>query len=160
MANTETQISPEEAEMRGRRRETMALLAASSAAEIVRHLDAIGPLPRHEDVRSAESGMLMVRGRIGGDGAPFNFGEATVSRAVVRLESGEMGFGYVLGRDHAKARLIALCDALVQRGESRAALECRVLAPIRSRLAAMRKVDAERIAATKVEFFTLVRGED
>jgi alpha-D-ribose 1-methylphosphonate 5-triphosphate synthase subunit PhnG len=71
-----------------------------------------------------------------------------------------MGFGYVLGRDQAKARLIAVCDALVQRDECRTPLEGRVLAPIRSRLGAERKVDAERIAATKVEFFTLVRGED
>jgi len=160
MANTTTQISQEEAETRRRRREAMALLAASSAAEIERHLAAFDSLPSYQDVRSAQSGMAMVRGRIGGDGVPFNFGEATVSRAVVRLETGEMGFGYVLGRDHAKARMIALCDALVQREEGRAALEYRVLAPIRSRLAAERKVDAERIAATKVEFFTLVRGED
>jgi alpha-D-ribose 1-methylphosphonate 5-triphosphate synthase subunit PhnG len=160
MANTATQISPDEAEMRTRRREAMALLAASDVAEIAHHLDAIGPLPRHEDVRAAESGMMMVRGRIGGDGAPFNFGEATVSRAAVRLETGELGYGYVLGRDRAKAYLIALCDALVQRERYRVALARHVLAPIRARLAAARKADAERIAATKVEFFTLVRGED
>ena len=62
----------------------------------------------------------MVRGRIGGDGAPFNVGEATVTRAAVRLASGEIGFGYVLGRDHEKARLIALCDALLQTDRYRA----------------------------------------
>lgn len=138
----------------------MALLAASSAAEIARRLEAIGPLPPYEDVRTPESGMVMVRGRIGGDGAPFNVGEATISRAAVRLDTGEMGYGYVLGRDPAKARLIAVCDALVQREQCRAALEQHVLAPIRLQLAAARKLDAERIAATKVEFFTLVRGED
>src|SRR5215468_10464984 len=105
MANRATKISPHEAEMRSRRREAMALLAASSAAEIANHLDAIGPLPPHEDVRSGESGMVMVRGRIGGDGAPFNLGEATVSRAAVRLSSGEVGFGYALGLDRDKARM-------------------------------------------------------
>src|SRR5215510_16019092 len=51
MANPATQISPHEAEMRSRRREAMALLAASSVAEIANHLNAIGPLPPHEDVR-------------------------------------------------------------------------------------------------------------
>ncbi len=56
----------------------------------------------------------MLRGRIGGDGAPFNVGEATVTRAAVQLASGETGFGYVLGRDREKARLVALCDALWQ----------------------------------------------
>jgi alpha-D-ribose 1-methylphosphonate 5-triphosphate synthase subunit PhnG len=138
----------------------MAVLAACSAAEIANHLDAIRPLPPHEDVRLGENGMVMVRGRIGGDGAPFNFGEATVSRAAVRLATGEIGYGYVLGRDRTKARMIALCDALVQREQHYATLEQLVLAPLRSRLAAVRELDAERVAATKVEFFTLVRGED
>ena len=160
MANPKTQVSRQEVEVRDQRREAMALLAASGTAEIRQHLDALAPLPRHEAVRSPENGMVMVRGRIGGDGAPFNCGEATVSRAAVRLESGEMGYGYVLGRDRAKAYLIAVCDALVQREKSRAALERHVLAPIRSRLGRERKADAERVAATKVEFFTLVRGED
>jgi alpha-D-ribose 1-methylphosphonate 5-triphosphate synthase subunit PhnG len=159
MANSATQMSSQEDETRSHRREAMALLAASSAAEIAHHLDALGQLPPHEDLRSPESGMVMVRGRIGGDGAPFNFGEATMSRAAVRLESGEIGYGYVLGRDRAKARLIALCDALIQREQYRAALDQCVLLPIRSRLSAARKLDAERVAATKVEFFTLVRGE-
>jgi len=144
--------------MRSRRREAMALLAASSAAEIANHLNVIGPLPPHEDVRSGENGMVMVRGRIGGDGAPFNFGEATVSRAAVRLATGEIGYGYVLGRDCTKAHLIAVCDALAQRDYP--TLEQRVLAPLRARLTAIRELDAERVAATKVEFFTLVRGED
>jgi alpha-D-ribose 1-methylphosphonate 5-triphosphate synthase subunit PhnG len=160
MANPTTKISPHEAEMRGRRREAMALLAESSAAEIANHLDAVGPLPPHEDVRSGESGIVMVRGRIGGDGAPFNFGEATVSRAAVRLATGEIGYGYVLGRDRTKARLIAVCDALVQREQHYPTLEQRVFAPLRSRLEAIRELDSQRVAATKVEFFTLVRGED
>src|SRR5215467_8530109 len=160
MANPAMQISRHEAEMRSRRREAMALLAASSATAIANHLDAIGPLPPHEDLRSGENGMVMVRGRIGGDGAPFNFGEATVSRAAVRLATGEIGYGYVLGHDCAKARLIAVCDALVQCEQHYPTLEQRVLAPLRSRLTAGRELDAKRVASTRVEFFTLVRGED
>ncbi len=61
-------------------------------------------LPAHEDLREPENGLVMVRGRIGGDGAPFNLGEATVSRAAVRLATGEVGFGYALGRDRRKAQ--------------------------------------------------------
>src|SRR5262245_284899 len=60
MANPTTQIPPHEAEMRSRRREAMALLAASSVAEIVNQLNAIGPPPPHEDVRSGENGIVMV----------------------------------------------------------------------------------------------------
>ena len=78
----------------------------------------------------------MVRGRIGGDGAPFNLGEATVSRAAVRLASGEVGFGYTLGRDGEKARMIALCDALVQSDEFAGAVEAKVVAPLRNAMLA------------------------
>src|SRR5262249_29980570 len=115
MANPATQISPAEAEMRSRRREAMALLAACSVAEIVNYLDAIGPLPPHADLRPGENGMVMVRGRIGGDGAPFNFGGATGSRAAVRLSTGEIGYGYRLVRHRTHARPIAMYYALGQR---------------------------------------------
>src|SRR6202165_2505743 len=98
------------------RKAAMAVLADSDAAEIARHLGAIA-LPVHENLREPENGLVMVRGRIGGDGAPFNLGEGTVSRAAVRLSTGEVGFGYTLGRDAQKARMIALCDALVQSNE-------------------------------------------
>jgi alpha-D-ribose 1-methylphosphonate 5-triphosphate synthase subunit PhnG len=147
-------------EMRAKRRAAMAVLAESNAAEIAHLLEMLGHLPAHEEMRAPENGLVMIRGRIGGDGAQFNLGEATVSRAVVRLASGEMGFGYVLGRDRAKARLIALCDALVQTGTYAAALENKVIAPIRAGLEVQRDTRARQVAATKVDFFTLVRGED
>jgi alpha-D-ribose 1-methylphosphonate 5-triphosphate synthase subunit PhnG len=101
----------------------------------------------------------MVRGRVGGDGAPFNLGEATVSRAAVRLATGEVGFGYSLGRDSQKAQMIALCDALVQSDQFAGAVEAKVLAPLRAGLIAMRNRKAAETAATRVDFYTLVRGE-
>ena len=142
------------------RRAAMAVLAESDAAELARLLATIPELPTYEDVRQPESGLAMVRARIGGDGPPFNLGEATVARAAVRLATGEVGFGYVLGREHEKARLVALCDALFQTDRYRPLIEQRVLGPIRSRAMAARELQAERTAATRVEFFTLVRGED
>jgi alpha-D-ribose 1-methylphosphonate 5-triphosphate synthase subunit PhnG len=101
----------------------------------------------------------MLRGRIGGDGAPFNLGEATVSRAAVRLASGEVGFGYTLGRDRDKARMIALCDALVQSSEFAGSIESMVIAPLRAALLARRQQKAAQAAATRVDFYTMVRGE-
>ena len=159
LANAAEKISPDELQMRERRREAMAVLTASSAEEIARHLAALGPIPAHTELRAPQSGLVMLRGRIGGDGAPFNFGEATVSRCAVRLATGETGFGYALGRDREKARLIALLDALQQREQGRIELEKCVLGPIRERLTAERERTAQHVAATKVEFFTLVRGE-
>src|SRR5258708_5963773 len=73
------------------------VLAHSDAAEIASRLETIA-VPAHENRREGENGIVMVRGRSGGDGAPFNLGEATVSRAAVRLSTGEVGFGYTLGR--------------------------------------------------------------
>ena len=78
----------------------------------------------------------------------------------MRLESREVGFGYVLGRDRAKARLVALCDALIQHDAYRDRIVGAGVAPIHERLHAERKLKAEQVAATKVDFFTLVRGED
>jgi alpha-D-ribose 1-methylphosphonate 5-triphosphate synthase subunit PhnG len=146
--------------MQMRRRATMAVLAESAAAEIAGLVEALVPLPAYDDMRAPENGLVMIRGRVGGDGAQFNLGEATVSRAVVRLASGEIGFGYVLGRDRDKARLMALCDALVQTKDHSAAVESKVIAPLRAGLEAQRDLRARQVAATKVDFFTLVRGED
>ena len=140
------------------RKAAMAVLAHSAAADIAGHLEAIA-LPAHENLREAENGLVMVRGRIGGDGAPFNLGEATVSRAAVRLATGEVGFGYTLGRDREKARMIALCDALVQSDDFAGLVEAKVLVPLRAAIASRQRAKAAETAATRVDFYTLVRGE-
>jgi alpha-D-ribose 1-methylphosphonate 5-triphosphate synthase subunit PhnG len=140
------------------RKAAMAVLADASSAEIAGQLAAI-PLPAHENLREAENGLVMLRGRIGGDGAPFNLGEATVSRAAVRLASGQVGFGYTLGRDREKAQLIALCDALVQSDEFAGDVETHVIAPLRAAMLARRSARAAEVAATRVDFYTMVRGE-
>ena len=141
-----------------RRKAVMAVLADSATAEIAGHLATIA-LHDHEDLREPENGLVMVRGRVGGDGAPFNLGEATVSRAAVRLSTGEVGFGYALGRDREKARLIALCDAMVQSTELAGAIEAQVVTPLRAAMIERRNRKAEEAAATRVDFYTLVRGE-
>jgi alpha-D-ribose 1-methylphosphonate 5-triphosphate synthase subunit PhnG len=141
------------------RRAAMATLGDARTEAIAARLAKLGP-PAYVELRPVETGLVMLQGRIGGDGAPFNFGEATVTRAAVRIASGEVGFSYVLGRDHDKARLAALCDALWQNEATRDALERKVLAPIRTRLEAERARRREEIAASRVDFFTLVRGED
>lgn len=140
------------------RKAAMAVLAHATAAEIAARLDAI-ELPRHDQLREPECGLVMVRGRIGGDGAPFNLGEATMSRAAVRLASGEVGYGYTLGRDREKARMIALCDALVQSDEFARSVEANVVASLRNVMLARRSQTAAEAAATRVDFYTMVRGE-
>src|SRR5271154_1252919 len=89
------------------RQAAMAILAHADAADIATHLASL-VLPAYETLREPENGLVMVPGPPGGDGAPFNLGEAPVSRAAVRVSTGEVGFGYTLGRDRQKARMIAL----------------------------------------------------
>jgi alpha-D-ribose 1-methylphosphonate 5-triphosphate synthase subunit PhnG len=155
-------VSDESMENKGdgqaRRKAVMAVLAHSATADIEGRLGTIA-LPAHEDLREPENGLVMVRGRVGGDGAPFNLGEATVSRAAVRLSTGEVGFGYTLGRDREKAKLIALCDAMVQSTELAGAVEAQVVAPLRAAMIERRNRKADEAAATRVDFYTLVRGE-
>ena len=156
MASSETQGS--ESASQTRRKAVMAVLAHAGTAEISGRLETIA-LPAHENLREPENGLVMVRGRVGGDGAPFNLGEATVSRAAVRLSTGEVGFGYTLGRDGRKAEMIALCDALVQSAEFADIVESKVVAPLRATMITERNRKAAEAAATRVDFYTLVRGE-
>lgn len=150
---------PSEAETDARK-SMMAVLAGASAAEIRRGLARLADLPTPAELRRPETGLVMLRGRIAGQGARFNLGEATVTRASVRLPSGEIGASYILGRDGERARLAALVDALWQRSDLRDSVETHILRPSQSRQDAERQARAARTAATKVDFFTLVRGED
>jgi alpha-D-ribose 1-methylphosphonate 5-triphosphate synthase subunit PhnG len=136
----------------------MALCAEASPAELDAAVSAIGYRGQIQDLRPPETGLVMVRGRIGGDGAPFNLGEATVTRATVALACGSTGFAYQLGRDRMKVRAAAILDALLQTAHG-GAVEA-ALQPVRSRLVADRDTQARRTAATRVNFFTLARGED
>ena len=138
----------------------MAALAGASTAEIERGLKWIGRNFGATDLRPAETGLVMLRGRIGGDGAAFNFGEATVTRAVVQIASGEKGVAYMLGRDRKKARLAALCDALWQSMTHRQEVEQNILMPLQQAQQSRRAQARAQTAATRVDFFTLVRGED
>jgi len=142
------------------RKRIVDLLAWATLAELQDALSMFEPAPAHTALRGPETGLVMVKGRIGGGGAPFNLGEATVSRASVRLADGRIGHGYRLGTDRKAAELSAVLDAVAQDETGSALLETRLLTPLEIRLA----TEAERLeaetAATKVDFFTMVRGED
>ncbi|CAD7029825.1 phosphonate C-P lyase system protein PhnG [Pseudorhizobium endolithicum] len=142
------------------RRRTLSLLARASADELRAAWDALPAKPEVKPVRGPETGLVMVRGRIGGGGGPFNLGEATVTRATVLLGSGTAGHAHALGTDKAKARLGAIFDALWQEEQTRPYVESRLLAPVAARIEAEDRKLAEETAATRVDFFTMVRGDD
>ena len=101
----------------------------------------------------------MVRGRAGGTGNPFNLGEMTVTRCALRLPGGPVGQAYVQGRDTRHAELAARLDALLQTDEAPRLLS-QVIEPLQALEAARRRERSRKAASSKVEFFTMVRGED
>ncbi|QRM33380.1 phosphonate C-P lyase system protein PhnG [Microvirga sp. VF16] len=113
-----------------------------------------------EWLRTPDVGLVMVRGRAGGTGNVFNLGEMTVTRASMRLEDGIVGHGYVQGRDKRQAELAAIVDALLQRPERYEEIMAKVIEPLRELAEARRLKQSHKAAATKVEFFTMVRGEN
>ena len=135
---------------------TLARAAPESLARVWREL---GLAPDFEWLRAPESGMIMVRGRAGATGAPFNLGEMTVTRCTLRLTDGRVGHAYVPGRDRGHAERAALCDALLQGAEAEA-IGRAILAPLAAEAEAEARADAARAAATRVDFFTMARGED
>jgi alpha-D-ribose 1-methylphosphonate 5-triphosphate synthase subunit PhnG len=138
------------------RKAWMGLLARAKPARLA---DLFPQLPAHDLLRAPEIGAVMVRGRIGGTGLPFNLGEMTVTRCALRLVSGTVGHAHVQGRGRDHALRAAAVDALMQTDQAEV-LRMAVLLPLQAEEVARQSSRAAKAAATKVEFFTLVRGED
>ena len=139
------------------RQRWLSILAKAPAERLEALWREVEAVPPYTVVRRPEIGLVMVQGRISGTGAPFPAGEMTVTRAAVRLQSGELGIGYVGGRAPRQAEIAAVIDALGQLAERRPVLEQRVIAPLMAEAEAARRLRAAKAAATKVEFFTVAR---
>lgn len=133
------------------RRHWMSVLARMPAAAMRPHLPG---LPPYRALRGPEIGLVMLRGRMGGDGAPFNLTEATVTRCTVEM-AGRMGHATVLGRDLEQAELAAALDAALQDPALQPALMAALIEPQAAEQAGRRARDARRAEATRVQFFTM-----
>lgn len=137
----------------------MGILAKAEAEEIAEAWSRLPPPPAYDLLRRPETGLVMVRGRVGGDGGAFNLGEMTVTRCSVRLTDGTVGHAWVAGRRADHAEHAALFDALLQDPIRRPAIEPELRCL--EKLQATRRTGAARkAAATRVDFFTMARGED
>ena len=139
------------------RQRWLSVLAKAPTARVTRLWERLGAVPAYALLRRPETGLVMVKARISGSGAPFCAGEMTTTRAAVRLASGEVGIGYVGGRNARHAEIAAAIDALGQRPEWRERLEAEIVAPLEAEADARRRTVAARAAATKVDFFTVAR---
>lgn len=141
------------------RQEWMKVLAHAPGKELEAVCLRLAPLPAYQLVRGPETGMIMVQARAGGVGKPFNMGETTVTRCSLQIDQGAMGTAYVLGRNRRHAELAALLDALLQDAERQPDLLATVILPLAAAIRNRRENQAGKTAATKVEFFTMVRGD-
>ena len=136
----------------------MAILAKSSLVDLEQQVKTLGKLPKYIFLRQSEIGLAMVRGRAGGTGEAFNLGEMTVTRCVIKMEDVK-GFGYVGGRSKRHAELAAVCDGLLQQNQWCDRVQESVIQPLQTKLSDRQQKQQSQTEATKVEFFTMLRGE-
>ena len=149
--------SPTDAPAAARRQRWLSVLAKAPPGRLATLWETLGAVPGYSLLRRPETGLVMVKGRISGSGAPFSAGEMTVTRAAVRLDSGEVGIGYVGGRDGRHAELAAAVEALGQRTDWQERVEADIVMPLEAEADARRRTVVARAAATKVDFFTVAR---
>lgn len=137
------------------RRRWMSVLARAGADELSDALGATGAMAGYRVLRGPEAGLVMVRGRVGGGGGPFNLGEMTATRCSVRTDAGFVGHAYIAGRDERTAELAAVADALLQDPACRSRILADVIEPLAAAQQARRGMTAAKAAATRVEFFAM-----
>lgn len=137
----------------------MAALASAGSALLEQAWNTLAAKPQYQLLRPIEIGMVLLRGRVGGTGPAFNFGEATITRAAATLSTGERGFAYRLGRKPREAELAAVFHALLRCNDTRDEVEALVIRPAEAAREGKAAADRGTAAATRVDFSTLVRGD-
>lgn len=142
------------------RQRWIGLLARADENYATQLWDSLKFSPQYQIIKPAEQGLVMVRGRAGGSGHPFNLGEMTVTRCSVRLENDTVGHAYIQGCKSDYAERAAVIDALMQDEQYNRVLETKLISELEKQETERRNTKSKKAAATKVDFFTMVRGED
>ncbi len=141
------------------RQRWLKILAKSKVNQLESAWQNVLEKPEYRYLRRPETGMVMVQARTGGTGQRFNLGEMTVTRCTVKTETGFIGCGFVMGGDHRHVELVALFDALLQDARYRSPLMKSVISVLESDQKRNKEMVSKKTAGTKVDFFTMVRGE-
>lgn len=142
------------------RQHWMAVLAQSDPCDLEQRFTALKQRTTHQVIRPAETGLVQIQARMGGTGSRFFAGDATLTRAVVRLPSSTLGYSYLLGRNQAHAERCAVLDALLQEPSHFQALMETLINPLEAERQARLDARQAEISPSKVNFFTLVRGDN
>lgn len=141
------------------RQHWMSVLARAPLADIQAAWGTISDKPEYTFLRQPETGLVMIQARTNGSGSPFSMGEMTLTRCAVTINN-TVGHAYIAGRDKHHAELAAVFDGLLQDPAHNAVLTEAVIAPLEQKLTEQQQVKAKQVASTRVDFFTMVRGED
>jgi alpha-D-ribose 1-methylphosphonate 5-triphosphate synthase subunit PhnG len=142
------------------RQRWMRVLAHSQPAALSARMSALSLAPDYDTLRAPEIGLVQIQARMGGTGERFFAGDATLTRAAIRLNSGTLGYSYVLGRDKAHAERCAVIDALLQEQPYFQTLMEILIAPLEADRAARIAARQAEVNTSRVDFFTLVRGDN
>lgn len=142
------------------RKRWLSVLAHSQPAQLLACWQPLDLHPHYERLRTPETGLTRLHARMGGTGRRFILGDTTVTRAVVRLDDGICGYSYLITRNKAHAELCALLDALLQQSSSAELIQQKIIAPLAAARQEQLTLRAREIASSRVDFFTLVRGDN
>ena len=143
------------------RQHWMSVLAHSQPTELAARLKALNITADYEVIRAAETGLVQIQARMGGTGERFFAGDATLTRAAVRLTDGTLGYSWVLGRDKQHAERCALIDALMQQTRHFQNLSETLIAPLNAdRMARIALAHAEHQPVAAREVRRLIRRVD
>ena len=142
------------------RQHWMSVLAHCGPASLEAKMVALNITAQYEVIRAAETGLVQLQGRMGATGERFFAGDATLTRAAVRLSNGTLGYSWILGRDKPHAERCALLDALLQQPSHYQTLIETLITPLEADRTARIAARQAEINASRVDFFTLVRGDN
>ncbi|MDQ0473310.1 phosphonate C-P lyase system protein PhnG [Labrys wisconsinensis] len=132
------------------RRWWLGVLAKCEPSALRAEWDDLNVDPAFSWLVQPQAGVIRLRGRLDRHGHAFDAGLLPVTKASLKLETGEIGMAYVPGHSMEHAGLAALLDALLQTDL------CPIIVPAIERLEAARQgraAEARRLtAATAVEF--------
>ena len=137
----------------------MSVLARTSTERLEAYWSSLEAKPKIRLLRKPETGLVMIRARAGGDGMRFHLGEMTVTRCAAAAGD-VVGHAWVAGRDHRRAELAAIFDAMLQQPERHEQVMRGLIDPEAARQSEARRAREAKAAATRVEFYTMVRGDE
>lgn len=140
------------------RKDWLRIIAHANQEDMCAKWQALGLEVSAQWLREPEIGLLPMQARMGNTGSKFLFGDATITRAVVEV-AGKTGYAFILGRNKQAAKCAALIDALMQDSAHQAHISSAILVPLAQATKDTHAQQHAEVAQTKVDFFTMVRGE-